>query len=71
MTVLIGNDGTEIEEKLNHLNDESRKIGLKINMKKTKVMFNENTTKSAIHIGTQVVEQVSEYILGTASKNGK
>ena len=56
--VLIGNNRTEIEEMLNHLNDESRKIGLKINIKKTKVMFNEYAIKPSIQIGTQIVDQV-------------
>ena len=55
--VLIGNDGTEIEDMLN-LNDESRTLGLKINMKKTKIMYNKYTTKSVIQIGTQSVTKL-------------
>lgn len=60
--VLISNNGEEVEEMLNELNQESNKLGMKINMKKTKVMYNEYATIKPVHIGTQEVEQVNDYV---------
>ena len=51
-----------MEQMLNDLNSESSKLGLKINMKKTKVMFNTYAAKSRMHIGPYEVESVDEYI---------
>ena len=59
---LIGNNGTEIEEMMNELNEESKKLGLKINFKKTKVMYNAHASKSKVYIGNQEIEMVDEYI---------
>ena len=47
---------------LNQLNDKSKELGLKINMKKTKVMFNGNATRETIHIGLEEIKTVDEYV---------
>ena len=60
--VLISNNGEEANEMLNELNRESNKLGMKINMKKTKVMFNEYANIILIHVGTQEVEKVNDYV---------
>jgi Reverse transcriptase (RNA-dependent DNA polymerase) len=60
--VLIANNGEEAKAMLNELNQESNKLGMKINMKKTKVMYNDYTNIIPIHIGTQKVEKVNEYV---------
>ena len=35
---------------------------MKINMKKTKVMFNGNATRETIHLGLEEIETVDEYV---------
>ena len=35
---------------------------MKINMKKTKVMFNGNATRKTIHLGLKEIETVDEYV---------
>src|SRR5271156_4455481 len=60
--VLISISCEEAEEILNELNVESNKLGMKINMKKTKVMNNEHVNRKPVHIGTQEVEKVDEYV---------
>ena len=47
---------------LNELNRESNKLGMKINMKKTKVMYNEYANIIPVHVGTQEVEKVNDYV---------
>src|SRR3981189_1077652 len=60
--VLIGNSCEEAEEMLNEVNMESNKLGMKINMKKTKVMYNEYVNRKSVHIETEEVEKVDEYV---------
>ena len=60
--VLISSNGDEIKEMLNQLNKESCKLGMKINMKKTKVMCNKYATQGTVQIGTQEVEHVDDYV---------
>src|SRR5438477_12359502 len=60
--VLITNSDEEAQEMLNELNQESNKPGMKINMKKTKVMYNEYANTMPVQVGPQEVEQVNEYI---------
>ena len=38
------------------------KVGLKMNMKKTKVMFNDHAQKQQINIGNEMLEEVNEYV---------
>src|SRR5271156_3922108 len=47
---------------INELNQESNKLGMKINMKKTKVMYNGYVNIIPVHIGTQEVEKANEYV---------
>ena len=47
---------------LNELNRESNKLGMKINMKKTKVMYNEYANIIPVHVGTQEVEKVNDHV---------
>ena len=49
-----------MEEQLNMINDESKKIGLKIHRGKTKYMTNFNTNKKIIVENTEI-EKVEEY----------
>src|SRR5277367_5522719 len=60
--VLISNNGDEIEEMLNQLNKESCKLGMKMNMKKTKIMCNKYATVRTVKIGNVEVEYVDEYV---------
>ena len=46
---------------LNQLNDKSKKLGMKINVKKTKVMFNGNATRETIYLGLEEIETVNEH----------
>jgi len=57
--VLISNNGEEAKEMLNELNRESNKLGMKINMRKTKVMYNDYANIIPIHVGTQEVERLT------------
>ena len=56
--VLIGNSCEEAEVMLNEVNTESNKLGMKINMKKTKEMYNEYVNRKPVHIETEEVEKV-------------
>ena len=58
--VLISNNCEELQEMLNEINSESKKLGM--NMKKTKVMYNEYVNRKPVQIGTEEVEGVTEYV---------
>lgn len=59
----------ELQEMLEELQRESAKIGLTMNLSKTKVMTPDNLQ---VHIGDQTVENVEEYVyLGHCIKLGK
>ena len=60
--VLISNSCEELQEMLNEINSESKKLGMKMNMKKTKVMYNEYVNRKPVQIGTEEVEGVTEYV---------
>ncbi len=61
--VLISNNVTDITEMLNQLSAESKTLGLKINMKKTKVMFNDYiNTINDVRIENDTVEAVDGYV---------
>ena len=59
-TVLISNNGEEAQEMPNELNQESSKLGMKINMKKTKVMHNKYANEIPVQVGIQEVQQVND-----------
>ena len=51
----------ELDEMLNELNKESNKIGLRINMKKTKVMFNSYAKVKQIKVNDDI-ETIDRFI---------
>ena len=61
-TVLIINNAKELEEMLNELNKESNNIGLRINMKKTKVMFNSHAKVKQIKVNDDIIETTDRNI---------
>ncbi|XP_072037641.1 uncharacterized protein [Amphiura filiformis] len=58
--VIISGDAAELEEMLTDLSNESRKVGLKMNMSKTKVMFNMYADNKEIKIENETLEHVSK-----------
>ena len=60
--VLITGNVTEMQEMLNQLSDESKVLGLKMNMKKTKVMFNKYINENIIQVNNNTIEHVEEYV---------
>ena len=60
--VLIGNTSSELQTMINQLNEESNKLGMKMNMKKTKVMFNKFTRQAEVQVNGAVIEKVEEYV---------
>ena len=59
--VILAKTPQELHEMIQELNEGSLKVGMKMNMNKTKVMFNPLCTKEQIVVGTQIVEEVGEY----------
>lgn len=72
--VLTSEDPEEMKEMLEQIRTESLKVGLKMNIKKTKVMYNGNVQGphlQGIQIGNDTIERVDEYIyLGQKVKAG-
>ena len=60
--VLISEKGEELQQMIEELHRESRRVGLSMNMKKTKVMFNDHAQKQQINIMNQALEEVNEYV---------
>ena len=52
----------EIEDCLNDLETESKKVGLKINIEKTKILRNKLTAPYFVKVGSHVIEEVDCYI---------
>ena len=59
--IIIAKTPQELQEMIQELNEGSLKVGMKMNMNKTKVMFNPCCTKEQIVVGEQVIEEVEEY----------
>lgn len=59
---LISSDPVELQEMINQLNDESNKLGLKMNMKKTKVMFNKFSREIEVKVNNIKIEKVNQYV---------
>ena len=59
---LIGENPQEIEECLSDLETESKKVGSKINMEKTKALRNKLTAPYIVKVGSHVIEEVDSYI---------
>ena len=67
--VLFSETGEELQQMMEDINRESLKVGLKMNRKKTKIMFNNIVRPQQIKIEDEVIEAVDEYIyLGQAIK---
>ena len=60
--ILIAEDGHKLEEMLNDLSTASNKVGLKINMRKTKAMFNQFCIEQKIMLENTEIEKVDHYI---------
>ncbi len=58
---MLSNSGEDFEKIFSDLHRESLKVGLKMNMKKTKIMYNKHLTGRQIKAGNEVLELVEEY----------
>ncbi|MBS2634235.1 hypothetical protein KFY46_26320, partial [Salmonella enterica subsp. enterica serovar 1,4,[5],12:i:-] len=59
---LMSNEGDELQLMITELDAESRRVGLKINMHKTKVMWNNLGREQRFAIGGETLEVVKEYV---------
>ena len=59
--VIVAKTPQELQEMIQEFNEGSLKVGMKMNMSKTKVMFNPYSIKEQIVVGEQVVQEVEEY----------
>ena len=66
-TTLMGESEEELKSLLMKVKEESEKVGLKLNIQKTKIMASGPIT--SWEIDGQTVETVSDFILGGASKS--
>ena len=60
--VLVSTNGDEMEEMLNELDTESLKLGLKMNMRKTEIMYNSFADEKEVKINGIAVKKVEEYV---------
>jgi len=60
--VLISNNTNDLQARLQELNNSSKISGMKINMNKTKVMFNKQIFAQPIYIEEQELEKVEDYV---------
>ncbi len=61
MTVLLSNSGEDFENMMSDLHRENLKLGLKMNMKKTKIMYNKHLIGRQIMIVNEALELAEEY----------
>ncbi|CAG5058806.1 unnamed protein product [Parnassius apollo] len=62
----------DLSTMLNDLNSVSQRISLKMNMDKTKIMFNVHVTPMPVIVGSTMLEVVDEYVyLGQIVRLGK
>ncbi len=59
--VLLTNSGEDLEKMISDLHRNSLKVGLKMNMKKTKIMYNKHLLGGQIMTGSKALELVEEY----------
>ncbi|XP_046976516.1 uncharacterized protein LOC124542632 [Vanessa cardui] len=62
--VIVAETLQDLQQMLNDLADSSMRIGLRMNLDKTKVMFNEHVPPEPIAIHGTVLEVVQKYTLG-------
>lgn len=60
--VLISNNTNDLQARIQELNNSSKISGMKINMNKTKVMFNKRIIAQPIYIEEQELEKVEDYV---------
>ncbi len=60
--VIISDNLNELEKMLQELDKASRDTGLKMNMKKTKVMAGSAIVQKTVEVAEVVIEQVKEYV---------
>ncbi len=58
---MLSNSWEDLEKMISDLHRESLKVGLKMNMKKTKILYNKHLTGRQIMIGSEALELVEEY----------
>ncbi len=58
---MLRNSGEDFEKVISDLQRESLKVCLKMNVKKTKVMYNKHLTGRQIMIGKEAPEVAEEY----------
>ncbi len=58
MTVLFSESEDNLQKMIEELNRETLKVGLRMNLKKTKVMFNNQLVGQQILIGNETLERV-------------
>ena len=66
-TTLMAESEEELKSLLMKVKEESRKVGLKLNIQKTKIMASGPTT--SLQIDGETVETVTDFILGGAQNH--
>nr|XP_013189558.1 unnamed protein product [Amyelois transitella] len=70
--VLFADNPTELQEMIEDLHNTSLRVGLEMNLDKTKVMTSEQQNNIRIEVGGTEIEQVQKYVyLGQEIKIGK
>ncbi|KAI8440552.1 hypothetical protein MSG28_001794 [Choristoneura fumiferana] len=70
--VIVAETLQDLQHMLNGLADSSQRVGLRMNLDKTKVMFNEHVSPEPIAVQGSVLEVVKEYVyLGQTMQLGK
>ena len=57
----------QLQKMLSDINKESKKVGLKMNKAKTKILFNSKASIEPITIDNEQLERVNEYIYTLAN----
>ena len=60
--VLVAKSPEELESMLSDIHLASKPVGLIMNLSKTKVMLNENTTTSTVAVDVNIIEKVDRYV---------
>ena len=60
--ILFASNAEQLQTRMEELSNESSKIGLKMNLSKTKVMYNQHVEKKEIKIHGETIGIVDEYV---------
>ena len=60
--VLIANSTSKLQEMLQDIQDISKPVGLKMHLKKTKVMCNKHVNKDDVIVDGKKIEEVDRYV---------